>query len=87
MVNKRLWKNWWKTTRNGSGKLAKKLVDYRLAGCSGCSVWWKNVRFSKNLFGSGGKKGGGSGKHTPDTKYLVVADFHKIHTPYDYYYK
>lgn len=57
-----LWKNTWKTRRISCELAGHKFVGKRLLACSGCSVWWKIVRFCEFVFGFREKCSENSGK-------------------------
>ena len=57
-----LWKSWWKSWWVGCEVVVGKSVGKSKVTCSGCSVWWKCVRFCEFVFGFWEKCSGSGGK-------------------------
>ncbi len=81
----KLWKNLSKSGRNSCEKVEQKLAQKSKIACSGCSVWWKNVRFSELVFGFCEKDCVGGGKEN-SSKEQGIHKIHKIHIAYNYNY-
>ena len=81
-----LWKNLWENRGESCGNGVKKLVESGRLACSGCSVWWENVRFYTLLFGFGEFVRVCGGKGFTDVINTFVVVFHGFHIVYNYYY-